>query len=176
MTLRLSTLLLAVFAASTTLGDETSETISKQLQEAVAVTANAVAYFSSVEDPILKCLTSSLAAYEPDNLFAVFRYHYQAHDGEPRTDIDYCVNLTVTDTFTFGFRACEDGPDSSSVQMYYFNGLSCFVGTFPLLGNDYCLLWANQDFKDAVSEECVTGFDKNCGPERYILYDKEQCS
>ncbi|KAK8772059.1 hypothetical protein V5799_024698 [Amblyomma americanum] len=137
---------------------------------------NDVAYFSSIRDPRMKCLTCLRTVYEPKKLFAVYRFQYQGQNGEPGTDVDYCVNLTTTKSVRFGFSPCEDGDISSTGQGYFFDGKSCYVGRYPLLGNEPCLLWVKKDFKDSVSEECVAQFDNNCGPQRYTLYDKDQCS
>ncbi|XP_077508036.1 uncharacterized protein LOC144119241 [Amblyomma americanum] len=176
MALQLLSAFLVGFAASAALGDEISEENTKLLIEAVKVQNATVAYLSSVDDPRLKCLTSWVPVYEPENHFAVYRYHYQGQNGEPGADVDYCLNMTATESFTFGFDLCEDGAISSTAQGLYFNGKNCFVGRFPILGNDYCLLWVKTAFKDSVPEECVTEFDKQCGPESYALYDQQQCS
>uniref|UniRef100_A0A023GPI3 Putative lipocalin-5 1 n=1 Tax=Amblyomma triste TaxID=251400 RepID=A0A023GPI3_AMBTT len=176
MAFQLVPALLLTFASSAALGDDVSEENTKLLVEAVGVMNDAFAYYSSIDDPRFKCLTAVLPVYEPENHFAVYRYHFQGQNGESGTYINYCVNLTATETAEFGFSPCEDGVFDSTGQGYYFNGVNCFVGRFPLLGNVYCLLWVKRDFVDSFPEECVAQFDQNCGTERYALYDKEQCS
>ncbi|XP_077508035.1 uncharacterized protein LOC144119240 [Amblyomma americanum] len=176
MALRLFSTLLVAFAASNPLGDEISEQNTDMLVRAVGVMDDNVALFSSIDDPREKCLTCSRTVYEPEKRFAVFLFRYQGQNGERGADISYCVNLTATDSLKFGFSLCEDGAVTGSCQGYYFDGESCFLALFPTSGKDHCLLWVKQEFKDSVPEECVTQFDKNCGPERYTLYDEGQCS
>uniref|UniRef100_A0A023G2P1 Putative lipocalin-5 1 n=1 Tax=Amblyomma triste TaxID=251400 RepID=A0A023G2P1_AMBTT len=167
--------LMVAFATLTASGDEISEQNTEMLAQAVGVMDENIALYSSIDDPSEKCLTCTRTVYEPQNRFVVFVFHYQGQNGEPGTDVPFCVNLTATETLKFGFSPCDEGAITGTSQGYYFDGKSCFLARFPTSNQDHCLLWINEDFIDSVSEECVTQFDQNCGPQRYTLYDKEKC-
>ncbi|XP_077520073.1 uncharacterized protein LOC144129886 [Amblyomma americanum] len=153
-----------------------SEENTAVLVEAAGLLDNDIAFYSSINDPKEKCLYCTRPVYEAEERFAIFVFHYQSQNGEPGNDVPYCVNLTATVSNKFGFGACKDGPISTSAQGYYYDGKSCFLASFPLPDGEHCLLWVKRDYKDSLPRKCVRAFEKYCGPEKYTLYDKNQCS
>ncbi|XP_037509481.2 uncharacterized protein LOC119386216 [Rhipicephalus sanguineus] len=133
-----------------------------------------VAYFSSVDDPSEKCMTAERPVFIPEEDKAVFTFHYQSQDGGYK--VDYCVNITASESGNFPFGPCGDTESHGTAQMLFFDGHSCFGGIFPLSGTQQCIIWVKVDSKESVSDECLQYYDNECGPEKYKLYDSQRCT
>ncbi|XP_037561725.1 uncharacterized protein LOC119441100 [Dermacentor silvarum] len=174
MAIMLLSSLLLVLSASAGLGEESPGNTAALLQ-AVATMGNAVAYFSSVDDPSERCMTAFRPVLEDHR--AVYVYHYQSQDGQSGGYTRaYCVNITATESGKFLFGPCDDSEAPGIAQMLFFDGHSCYGGRFPLSGTDQCIMWVKEEYKDSVSDECLQSYDQKCGSEKYKLYDREQCA
>ncbi|KAL1420228.1 hypothetical protein MTO96_024450 [Rhipicephalus appendiculatus] len=117
--------LLLVLSASAVHGSESPDDTATLLQ-AVATMQDTVAYFSSVDDPSEKCMTAERPVFVPDEDKAVFTFHYQSPDGNYK--VDYCVNITASESGNFPFGPCGDTELGGTAQMLFFDGHSCFGG------------------------------------------------
>lgn len=134
----------------------------------------AVAIYSNVETPDRKCLTAKYGKVDYENLAANFTWHYNGEGGSPETRCYYNqVNATKRDIFYIA--PCDNTEQRETAHLLFSDGKSCFVGTFPQNTGGGCLLWTTPETKDSVSKECEQGFNDQCGPEKYEIYNKEAC-
>ncbi|XP_054932435.1 uncharacterized protein [Dermacentor andersoni] len=147
---------------------------TEALQEALATNRHAVAYFTSIDDPSERCLRADLK--ELDEHRAVYVFHSQSQDGQSGGHTrDYCINVTAIESGGFPLGPCDGSEPPGMAQTLFFDGHSCFCARYPLFGTEQCMLWVEDEYKDSVSDECLQGYDQNCGSKKYKLYDSEQC-
>ncbi|KAL3184443.1 hypothetical protein MRX96_031735 [Rhipicephalus microplus] len=120
---------------------------------------------STAQDAGVPVTTSSQLADALYRLFLVtFRCHLFASTSLRR----------LQGEFLFG--PCGDLFPDFPANVLYFNGENCIIASVVLFGARQCMMGVTKEFKDSVPEECTRQFDQHCGPKRYTLYSKEECT
>ncbi|XP_037560191.1 uncharacterized protein LOC119437215 [Dermacentor silvarum] len=142
--------------------------------EVVMQFEDAVAIYSTIDDPNQKCLKTTRESLDQEAKTANFTWYYQGLEGSPKTKCFYNL-MNGTSPAIFYLSSCDDTQNLEQARELYTDGTTCFVGYFPPVAGDQCILWVTTDSKDSVPVECETKFNEKCQGEKYRLYDQSSC-
>uniref|UniRef100_A0A6M2CJR1 Putative lipocalin-5 1 n=1 Tax=Rhipicephalus microplus TaxID=6941 RepID=A0A6M2CJR1_RHIMP len=175
MVLYSASVILLAITTSTAQDAGVPVTTSSQLADALSVMNNAVAIYSTLDSPLEHCFSAELTALRPEDQLATYVFQLQTPLGYIQMP-PFCVNLTTSASGEFLFGPCGDLFPDFPANVLYFNGENCIIASVVLFGARQCMMGVTKEFKDSVPEECTQQFDQHCGPKRYTLYSKEECT
>ncbi|XP_037515288.1 uncharacterized protein LOC119391698 [Rhipicephalus sanguineus] len=165
---------LVVLVVSLSVQTDAQENDIINVLEAVMAFDEAVAIYSTINDPNQKCLKTERDSLDYEAKTANFTWYYQGGGDSPTTKCFYNL-MNGTDPAVFYIASCDDTSNLEEAKELYSDGATCFVGHFPPVTGDQCMLWVHPASKDAIPPKCEEKFDEKCGGEKYELYDESSC-
>ncbi|XP_077486136.1 uncharacterized protein LOC144097268 [Amblyomma americanum] len=141
--------------------------------EMMAAVEYAVAIRDTNTDPLFKCLTGWRLSYDPKEASATYAWSLNAGEGQKRRNATFqYVPGDTPNTARVVVNSDTIHPDVASFP--YTDFKTCAVVEVNFRGH-HCMLWALDEAKDSIKEECLRKHAEICG-QGIVLYDKDTCS
>ncbi|XP_054922344.1 uncharacterized protein [Dermacentor andersoni] len=144
-------------------GEDESNSEPADALRAIASVQNVVLAVSSVDIPVLRCLTADITFLDMDSGKATYTWHVKTPDSSERKDvrINYAVGGGAPDMAVAQIN--DDTSQSFVAQVVYSNYKSCIVTKFFMGQKEVCFLWEARGTEDAVPKNCLDAFKQSCG-------------
>uniref|UniRef100_G3MQ08 Lipocalin/cytosolic fatty-acid binding domain-containing protein n=1 Tax=Amblyomma maculatum TaxID=34609 RepID=G3MQ08_AMBMU len=141
--------------------------------EMMAAVEYAVAIRDTNENPAFKCLTAKRSNFDAKASSATYVWSLNAGEGEKRKNATFqYVPGDSPNTARVVVNSDTIHPDVVSYP--YTDFKSCAVMEVNFRGH-HCMLWALDEAKDSVNEECLRKHAEICG-QGVALYDRDTCT
>ncbi|XP_049511674.1 uncharacterized protein LOC119464268 isoform X1 [Dermacentor silvarum] len=123
---------------------------------------DAVALYTSSNDPSLKCVTADRTEYEPNKTVT---YTWNLHSDQESKKDTFVVEYQPGPAQDTAIAIVNhDKKHPTLVKFDYTNNKNCVVANFPYKG-EVCILWVPKAYVSSFPQECVDQFEDICDAE-----------